>query len=129
MMFYVSRHLLLLLALIACVDDVEPGTDAAGDCAPIGEPGSTRSCPPDRCVVIDGVVMDLAQPCQRGGVVVAGCYPNGPAVAHSAAVSCYTTADRSLVVATGYIFPELMEQGWELCSEELYAQNVGYFCP
>jgi hypothetical protein len=117
-----------LLALIACADDVDSVTDAAGDCAPIGEPGSTRSCPVG-CVVIHGAIRDATQPCQQGLTIVAGRYPNGPPVGHSGAISCYTTANASLVVQTVAIFPELMEQGWELCSQELYSQTVGHFCP
>ena len=124
-----SVPLLVLFAIIGCVDDVSPVGDAAGSCEPIGEPGSTRSCPSDRCVVIDGFGVDPATPCQAGPTIVAGCYPNGPPVGHSGAISCYTTTDRSLVVKTLATFPELMEQGWELCSDDLYAQTVGYFCP
>lgn len=119
---------LILLALIGCAEDVERATDAAGDCEPIGEPGSARSCP-DGCVVIHGAIRNATQPCQQGPTIVAGCYPNGPAVGHSGAISCYTTADGSLVVQTVAIFPELMEQGWELCSPEVYDQTVGHFCP
>ena len=113
-----------------------PAGDAAAlDCAPIGLPGLARQCPAG-CGTIEGVALswDDAARClnprdsngyRPGEAIIVGCFPPGT-YTRSSAVTCYTVEDGSLFIRTAEIFEELLDQGWQLCSDaqSLYCSST-----
>jgi hypothetical protein len=56
--------------------------------------------------------------------LIAGCFPPGP-VKRSGAISCYAPQQGDYFIVLPAIYPELLEQGWRVCGDDLSAAIVG----